>query len=76
MSFLFLCLSFFFLSFWQKTEEQAGAAGTSAQGKKRKKEREKTEEKKTKAQMVPNIVRASMTKSFEMEYSGIVQLSL
>lgn len=52
-------------------------AGTSAQGgKKEKRERKKSEEKKTKAQMVPNTVRTSMIKSFEMEYSGIGQLSL
>jgi hypothetical protein len=49
----------------------------SSRGKKGKKEREKkSEEMKTKAQMVPNIVRASMIKSFEMENSGIGKLSL
>jgi hypothetical protein len=46
---IFISLSlffFFFLSSWQKTEAQAGVAGTSVQGEKKEKKKEKKNQKK------------------------------
>ena len=62
MVFLSVCV-FFFFSFWQKTEAQAGSAGTSAQ--KKKKEEEKSEERKIEAQLGSNTLKTSMMKSSE-----------
>lgn len=58
---VFLSLSLFF-SFWQKTEAQAGSAGTSVQ---KKKKEEKSEERKIEAQMASNTLKTSMMKSSE-----------
>ena len=57
-----ISLSLFFFSFWQKTEAQAGSAGTSVQ---KKKKEEKSEERKIEAQMASNTLKTSMMKSSE-----------